>query len=85
MVESSTAAAVDLKKFDADRFVSLFKKVGETPDRIDVDAWVALLHETINLFSLLGSAMSMAFSGKNILVTRHHEYNNTVCRCFIKS
>lgn len=68
MVESSTRLDEDLKHFNADRFVTLFKKAAETPDKIDVDSWVSLLNETINLFMMMGSAMSMAFSGKNIKV-----------------
>ena len=39
------------------------KKLGEDPERLDIDTWVDMLYETTNLFMVMGSAMSMAFSG----------------------
>lgn len=36
-----------------------------SPDKLDIDTWVDFLYECCNLFKVMGSAMSMAFSGKN--------------------
>jgi len=37
-------------------------------DQIEVEILVAFLYETCNLFEAMGSAMAMAFSGKNRLL-----------------
>lgn len=65
MVESSNKATEDFNEFSADRWIRQVTKLAESPDSIDVDTWVAFLYETTNLFKKMGSAMSMAFSGKN--------------------
>ena len=64
MVESS-AASEDMKDFSAERWLGFAKKIAESKDAIDVDAWVSFLFESTNLFKKMGSAMSMAFSGKS--------------------
>ena len=66
MVESHSAVAQeeDLKVFSATRWLNQTEILGAAPEELDVDTWVAFLYETTNLFKKMGSAMSMAFSGK---------------------
>src|SRR5437016_4680553 len=89
MVESQPSTVEDLKTFNSVRFTALFKAVSENPDRIDIDTWVALLHEIINMFMVMGSAMAMAFSditskaqiialNKETMISRHGLQNPTL-------
>lgn len=64
MVESTAKTQEDMQNFSAERWLSYSKKLGESPNALDIDTWVAFLYETTNLFKKMGSAMSMAFSGK---------------------
>ncbi len=53
--------------FSIDRFIQQANTLSEDPANLDVDVWIDFLHECLNLFKKMGSAMSMAFSGKTKL------------------
>ncbi len=50
--------------FNLDRWISQMTQISQNVDNIDTDIWVDYLYETTNLFKTMGSAMSIAFSGK---------------------
>ena len=53
-------------KFDYDKCIDLLNKLveGAESGKTDPIQWAAMLIEFVKLFSFLGSALSMAFSGK---------------------
>jgi len=67
MVEHSHEVKKDLYDphavFSPERWVSQMKKLGENPDKLDMEVWIEMLYETTHLFKKMGSAMSQAFSG----------------------
>lgn len=50
--------------FSVVRLIKYLDKIAENLNEIDIDQWVAFLHEVMNLFRLMGSTISAAFSGK---------------------
>ena len=40
------------------------QKLAAEPNELDIDTFIGVLHETLNLFKKMGSALSLAFSGK---------------------
>lgn len=65
IMEPSTAvAAGDLEEFNADRWTGQLRDLAKDPAKLEIDLYVAMLKETTNLFKKMGSAMSLAFSGK---------------------
>ena len=59
--------AEDLNEFNPDRWVRQLEALAQKPNELDVDAFIEVLHETLNLFKKMGSALSLAFSGTNTL------------------
>ena len=51
-----------LAEFSMSRFHEHIIALAQNPTNYDIDTWVEFLHECLNLFKKLGSAMSMAFS-----------------------
>jgi len=77
-----------MKEFSAERWIGFTKRIAESKDAIDVDAWVSFLFETTNLFKKMGSAMSMAFSGMLYKFNCLHELKNqylSIFRYYLKS
>ena len=62
MVEKSEAPKEDLTRFNPERYISQLQAIGKDPENIDIDTWVAMLYESTNMFKMMGSAMSAAFS-----------------------
>ena len=57
-------AEKDLEEFNADRWVRQLSDLAKDPIQLDTVEFIAMLRETTNLFKKMGSAMSVAFSGK---------------------
>ncbi len=67
-VKGGSNSNEDLTEFNPDRWVRVLSKLASAPTELDVDAFIGVLHETLNLFKKMGSALSMAFSGKATLL-----------------
>ena len=59
--------AEDLNEFNPDRWVRQLEALAQKPNELDVDAFIEVLRETLNLFKKMGSALSLAFSGTKTL------------------
>ena len=70
-------AEEDLEEFNADRWVRQLSDLAKDPTQLDTVEFIAMLRETTNLFKKMGSAMSVAFSGKifcfSFIPSRHNE------------
>lgn len=62
MVEKTAESKEDLQKFSADRYIGQLQHLGKDPENLDIDVWVSMLYESVNMFKMMGSAMSTAFS-----------------------
>jgi hypothetical protein len=49
--------------FSVRRWKDQLTILSSNPDKLDIDTWIEFLYECCNLFKVMGSAMSMAFSG----------------------
>lgn len=58
-------AAESKDVFSLKRWKEQLAILSSDPEKIDVDTWVDFLYECCNLFKVMGSAMSVAFSGKH--------------------
>lgn len=56
-----------MTEFNPDRWVRLLESLAQKPNELDIDKFIGVLHETLNLFKKMGSALSLAFSGTIIL------------------
>eukprot|EP01017_Pseudomicrothorax_dubius_P015707 TRINITY_DN1798_c0_g1_i5.p2 TRINITY_DN1798_c0_g1~~TRINITY_DN1798_c0_g1_i5.p2 ORF type:complete len:227 (+),score=65.16 TRINITY_DN1798_c0_g1_i5:72-752(+) len=55
-------ASQDKKSFGHENLINLLKRLLETKDDMDIDAFTGVLLEFMNMFSHMGSVMSFAFS-----------------------
>ena len=53
-----------MSEFCPTRWIIQLKTLAGCSSELDIDVYVAMLYETTNLFKKMGSALSMAFSGK---------------------
>ena len=53
-----------MDEFCPDRWVRMMRNLAANPNQMNTIEYSAMLYETTNLFKKMGSAMSMAFSGK---------------------
>jgi hypothetical protein len=65
MVEATESRDV----FSLRRWKEQLATLSASPDKLDIDTWVDYLYECCNLFKVMGSAMSIAFSGKLMIVS----------------
>ena len=67
--EIKSREGTDHTEFCPNRWIRQLKSLAGSSQGIDIDTYVSMLNETTNLFKKMGSALSMAFSGKQIMVT----------------
>jgi len=74
--ELKSREGTDHSEFCPNRWIRQLKTLAGSTQGIDVDTYVEMLYETTNLFKKMGSALSMAFSGKQIMVIMNSRHYN---------